>query len=100
MSNRVYIIYSKTADSYYKGQTDNLSERIQRHNNGWEKATRNGAPWQLIWSIEKPDRASAMALEKKLKNLSRKRLLEFIAKYDKGVAGPDDTDRIVSMSVY
>ena len=77
----VYILYSESAGIYYKGQTRDLSERLQRHNQGREKATRHGAPWQLIWHTEKPDRESAMLLEKKLKNLSRKRLTEFIAKY-------------------
>jgi len=31
MSFWVYIIYSESIDSYYKGQTDDLSERIRRH---------------------------------------------------------------------
>ena len=98
MSYFVYILYSQSSDVYYKGQTEYLSDRIERHNQGREKSTRSGAPWQLIWSIEKPDRKSALELERKLKNLSRKRLMEFIGKYGKSVAGPDDTDRGVSMS--
>jgi putative endonuclease len=76
----VYIIYSESTDSYYKGQTSNLSDRLVRHNNGWEKSTNPGAPWMLIWSAEKPDRSSAVMLERKLKNLSRERLLKFISK--------------------
>jgi putative endonuclease len=81
MSHWVYIIYSESADSYYKGQTDNLLDRIKRHNNGWEKATKHGIPWKLMWSAEKADRSSAMKLEKKLKNLTRDRLIKFMKNY-------------------
>ena len=97
MSYWVYIIYSESTDSYYKGQTDDLALRIKRHNNGWEKATKRGIPWKLIWKTEKADRSSAIELEAKLKNLTRKRLLEFIAKYPM-VEGPDDPDRSVRVS--
>ena len=90
MSFWVYIIYSESTDSYYKGQTDNLNERIVRHNNGWEKATKSGVPWKLVWKAEKQDRSEAIILEKKLKNLSRKRLNAFMLKYVIQVASPDE----------
>ena len=93
MSHWVYIIYSSSVDTYYRGQTDNLQERIRRHNNGWEKSTKSGLPWKLVWYSEVKDRAAAVILERKLKNLSRLRLLDFISKYTDGVAGPDDPDR-------
>ncbi len=87
----VYIIYSESTDSFYKGQTNNLETRIIRHNNGWEKATKSGIPWKLIWATKKSSRSSALLLETKLKNLSRKRLAEFLKKYPGEVAGPDVT---------
>ena len=80
MSCIVYILYSGSSDKYYKGQTTNLEERLFRHNNGYEKSTKGGSHWELVWYAEKPDRSSAMILEKKLKNLSRKKLVEFIKK--------------------
>jgi len=85
----VYIIYSQALDVFYKGQTNNLAERIKRHNLKQEKATSMGAPWILIWSTCKQTRSEALILEKKLKHLSRKRLIEFMDKYSAGVAGPD-----------
>jgi putative endonuclease len=90
MSHFVYILYSESLDMFYKGQTKNLSDRIMRHNMNQEKATQNGSPWTLVWSTKKPTRSSAMILERKLKNLSRKRLIDFILKYPEGVASPDD----------
>ena len=81
MSYFVYILYSESLDQFYKGQTNDLIDRVKRHNLKYEKATQNGAPWCLVWSIEKPDRSSAVILERKLKNLSRKRLVDFISKF-------------------
>jgi putative endonuclease len=98
MSHFVYILYSESLDMFYKGQTKDLSDRIKRHNMNQEKATQNGGPWALVWSTKKPTRSSAMILERKLKNLSRKRLIDFILKYPEGVEGPDDPDKIVGMS--
>ena len=83
------ILYSARRNIYYKGQTRDLPERLKRHNSGSEKSTLGGIPWQLVWSTEKPDRASAMKLEKKLKNFDRERTKEFIEKWGE-VAGPDD----------
>ena len=86
----VYILYSESSDTYYKGQTDDLWERLNRHNNGWEKSTKHGVPWSLIWSTVMEERSSALNLERKLKNLTRERLIKFIQKYGGVIAGPDD----------
>jgi putative endonuclease len=97
MSYQVYILYSAGRDIYYKGQTRDLAERLKRHNSGSEKSTRGGIPWQLVWSTEKPDRVTAMRLERKLKNYDRERTKEFIEKWGV-VAGPDDAARRVGVS--
>jgi len=81
MKYYVYIIYSASLDSYYKGQTSCLEERLSRHNSGYEKSTCNGTPWKLVWSTTKSTRGEALILEKKLKNLSREKTLAFIKKY-------------------
>ena len=79
MNYWVYIIHSESTDSYYRGQTKDLDERLNRHNNGWEKSTHHGVPWKLVWGTEKADRSSSVKLERKLKNLSRERLIKFIS---------------------
>ncbi|KJF44645.1 GIY-YIG nuclease family protein [Draconibacterium sediminis] len=91
MSYFVYILYSPSADVYYKGQTSDISERLKRHNSGREKATKHGIPWELVWATNKATRGEALKLERKLKNLSRERTTQFIQKYKVGVAGPDDS---------
>ena len=85
----VYIIYSESFDTFYKGQTENIAERLKRHNGKLEKATKYGIPWKLVWSTGKSSRSSAVVLEKKLKNLSRNRLIDFMLRHKDGLAGPD-----------
>ena len=80
----VYILHSTGHDKYYIGQTNDLSDRLSRHNKGFENYTSKFLPWKMVWSTEKPNRAEAMALEKKLKNLSKERLKAFIQKYTMG----------------
>ncbi|MFM2139668.1 MAG: hypothetical protein RJA57_1975 [Bacteroidota bacterium] len=79
----VYIIRSRSSEKYYIGQTNNLDQRLRRHNNGSESATAPYAPWDLAGAIEKQTRAEAVRLEAKLKNLSRSRLEDFMKRHIK-----------------
>ena len=89
MSYYVYVLYSAEKDIFYRGQTNDIKDRLQRHNSGYVKSTSFGKPWKLIWFTEKESRSEALALEKKLKNLSRKKLILFMKKYSQYCAGPD-----------
>jgi len=77
----VYILYSATANRYYKGQTMDLTRRLAKHNAGREKSTAPYQPWKLVWYIEKPSRAAAMKLERYLKQLSGERIRQFLLRY-------------------
>ena len=77
----VYIIYSNSHNKYYVGQTNNFDMRIARHNSGTERYTSAYKPWEKVLVIEKSTRSEAVILERKLKNLNRERLLQFIEKY-------------------
>ena len=81
MSYFVYILYSEAYDKFYVGQTANPVDRLRRHNAGTESATRPYRPWVMKLFLEKGSRAEAMMLEKKLKNLSKERLMAFVHKY-------------------
>ena len=93
-----YILYSKKLNSYYKGETRNILDRLHRHNSGYEKSTRLGTPWILLWKGEKTTKSEAKVLERKIKNLSVKRTLEFILKYKEGVPSTDELDLIIKLS--
>jgi putative endonuclease len=88
MSYFVYILYSPSLKKFYKGQTNNVQVRLKQHNRGEDKSTRPGTPWQLFWVTDKPSRAEAMKLEKKLKNLSAKRLIDFMRRHREDMALP------------
>ena len=77
----VYILYSSVFDRYYVGQTNDMKQRLNRHNNGHVPSTAPYRPWIIRLSIQKEIRSEAVILENKLKNLSRERLIQFIAKY-------------------
>jgi len=77
----VYILYSEIHDRFYIGQTDDVEQRVVRHNRGYEKATSAYVPWIVKCVIEKSSRSEAVLLERKLKNLNRQKLSLFIAKY-------------------
>ncbi|MBW2204516.1 MAG: GIY-YIG nuclease family protein [Deltaproteobacteria bacterium] len=53
----VYILRSTVDGSYYVGSTQDLNERLDRHNQGRSKYTKSKRPWQLIYHEEYPDRS-------------------------------------------
>ena len=81
----VYILYSESIQKFYIGQTNDIDQRMKRHNYGLEKFTSKGVPWHLVWHTTKDNRSEAIVLERKLKNLSQKRLIRFIGKYHEGI---------------
>jgi len=85
----VYILFSPNIKKFYHGQTNDLERRMYRHNGGFEKSTARGRPWILIWATTKKTRSEAVGLERKLKNLSQKRLIELMMKYNGDVQGAD-----------
>ena len=94
----VYILYSVKLDQFYKGQTSDLPNRLKRHNAGYEKFTKKGTPWKLIWTTEKEDLSQAIILESKLKNLGRTQTIDFMLKYHQQIAGPDELLLIKQLS--
>ena len=75
----VYILFSKSSLKYYTGQTDNLENRLHRHNSGLSLSTKSGRPWGLVYQIQFSSRSEAMFLEQKIKKRGAKRYLEDIS---------------------
>ncbi len=75
----VYIIFSKSYLKCYTGQTDDLENRLNRHNSGLSLSTKSGKPWELIYQIQLSTRSEAMILEQKIKKRGAKRYLEDIS---------------------
>ena len=47
-----YILYSETTQHYYIGHTHDLTLRLERHNEGWSRSTKSGAPWRIVYFEE------------------------------------------------
>jgi len=65
----VYILYSKKDCKLYVGQTNNLRQRLKKHNSGFIASTKNRRPLILIHHEIFKTRAEAMKREKFLKSL-------------------------------
>ena len=46
----VYILQSRKNGRYYIGCTKDVAQRLQQHNLGMTKSTRNLRPWRLVYS--------------------------------------------------
>ncbi len=74
-------IHSQRLDIYYKGITQNLEKRLLEHTNGLSRFTASRGPWKLVYKEEVPNKSSAIILEKSLKKLYRKSILQLIETY-------------------
>ena len=72
MEFTVYILYSFSLDSYYIGQTNDVSRRLERHNAGYVKSTKRGRPWKLDYVKSFETRSESMAYETYIKSMKSK----------------------------
>ena len=64
----VYIIKSDLGYSYI-GQTNNLPDRLLRHNSNRSKFTKNKGKWRTVITRVVNSRSDAVLIERKLKNM-------------------------------
>jgi putative endonuclease len=75
-----YILYSPSAGKYYIGSTQDVEERLRRHNAGHSKSTKGKEPWELVKSFPSDTRSLAIKLEMEIKKRGAGRYLS-----DKGL---------------
>ncbi|MBK8701731.1 MAG: GIY-YIG nuclease family protein [Saprospiraceae bacterium] len=82
----LYILYSKSHDSYYTGVClDCLESRIEKHNSGAygnKTYTSFTNDWILYLSIEVSAFDHAVRLERKIKSMKSKVFIQNLAKYE------------------
>jgi putative endonuclease len=71
----VYIIYSDNWKRYYVGVSNDVADRLHRHNNAQSLSTKGGIPWRIIHKIACADKSAAMLLEIKIKKRGISRFL-------------------------
>jgi putative endonuclease len=67
MPHFVYILQSLRTGAYYTGSTQNISDRIERHNQNRVKATKSKGPWKLVYTEEFLSRSDAVKREYEIK---------------------------------
>ena len=72
----VYVIFSDFINQYYVGQSNDLEQRLLKHNFGLVKSTKRGKTWKLVHVFVTDSRSEAMGLEKSIKKRGAKRFLE------------------------
>lgn len=76
MGYHVYILFSLNNNDIYIGSTENISKRIDLHNQGKVKSTKGYRPWKLLEYKKFKTRSEAVRYEKFLKNHQQKELLK------------------------
>ncbi len=80
MPYTTYILQSESG-RFYIGQTNNLQNRLRRHNSGRSKFTKSRGPWRLVYSEQFSTRSEAVQRELELKRKhSRGAILGLISK--------------------
>jgi len=59
-----YVLYSEDFDRLYIGQTNNIMDRIKRHNSGYEDVTKPYRPWKVVYCDICESRGIAVQREK------------------------------------
>ena len=82
MTYFVYIIKSEKNGQFYIGQTQDMEQRLEFHNTGKSRYTKNLGPW-ILFALKTCDtRSDAVIWERKLKNLKSRTLIqEFIEQH-------------------
>ena len=80
----MYILKSSLDGTYYTGQTNNLKNRITKHNKGQIKSTKSKAPYKLCYFEEFENRSEAMWKEWELKKKwNTERRNKLVSSFDK-----------------
>ncbi len=74
----VYILKSLENGKLYKGYTSDLRKRINEHNRGYEKFTKTGIPWKLVYYEAFSDKTDARRDELFLKSGKGRERIKFL----------------------
>ena len=73
-----YILKSFRSGRYYIGHTQNLEERLKRHQTGKVTATKNKGPWVIVYTEEYISKIEANQRELEIKSKKSRIYIEKI----------------------
>ncbi len=77
-----YILQSSKDGRYYIGSTDNIENRLIKHNKGYSRYTKGKGPFNLIYREDFLTRSEARKREYYLKSLKSKIAIDNVIKQD------------------
>ena len=63
----LYFLFSDTRGIFYVGISNDVNDRLSRHNSGQSLSTKSGITWELMHTLEWENKSVAMILETKIK---------------------------------
>lgn len=72
----VYIIESVKTHKYYVGSTDNVRNRITKHNKGGSKYTKGKGPWLVEYTEVFETLSEARKKERQIKSWKKRKAIE------------------------
>ncbi|MBL7683226.1 MAG: GIY-YIG nuclease family protein [Flavipsychrobacter sp.] len=78
MPFHVYILFSNAANKYYVGSCEDMTTRLAQHNNGRNKSTKAGCPWELRKIESYNTRSEAMQREAFIKKMKSRKFIELV----------------------
>ncbi len=71
-----YILISGKTGKYYIGSTNNVANRLKRHNQGYIRSTKAYRPWKLLYTEKYQTLGKARARENQVKNWTSRDAIE------------------------
>ena len=74
MEHFLYIIYSRSKDSFYVGETQNVLEKLKKHNSHTYNSsfTKMASDWEIALCFKCNSKSDALYLEKFIKRMKSK----------------------------
>ncbi|MBE0638472.1 MAG: GIY-YIG nuclease family protein [Bacteroidales bacterium] len=69
MSFHFYILYSPSLDCYYYGHTENIDDRLRKHNSKHKGFTGKVGDWRVVFTGIYPTKELAYARERQIKRM-------------------------------
>ena len=72
----VYILYSTAKDKYYVGCTNQLEERVRKHNSNHKGFTGGVGDWKVVHKESYELKSKGLGREKEIKNKKSRKYIE------------------------
>ena len=73
-----YILYSKKSDKFYIGYSENLKERLLKHNSKHKGFTGNTSDWKIVYFEEFGTKQEAYFRERQIKQKKSRKFIEYL----------------------